>query len=376
MQFDDRVKAIALNRLLVYYPTFRKRVVAEFDRVSSLFDLLWDIEGGETALKYGKLGYRSKEELLKSCTKELLWAESRGVSILIAGDPLGDYPKKLMECNDYPIILYKRGRAKLRDSRFISIVGTRRATRYGIEMCQKIVEKISIVAPNTIIVSGLAFGIDIQAHKSALKYNLPTVAILGCAPDQIYPASHTNWSKMIVEKGALLTELPKGSAFMKLNYIRRNRIIAGISDLLIVIESGERGGSLITASMANCYNREVFALPGRVDDTLSKGCNLLIANNRANLFTTVEEMFNQLGWERAPIIASPTDSTLFDTPINEEKIKILVTLQQLGEPSVERIAQSVGIEIGKLLSLLVELELEGRIEALEGKRYKIAGATV
>lgn len=372
MQFEDKIKAVALNRLFVEFPTFRRKLSLNTLTPSQLFDKLWREYPNEIGEKFFQIGYHSKNELLKSSEEELIWAERSGLSLLIANGGDSDYPKNLLESFDYPILLYKKGNIDLGSRRYLSIVGTRRATSYGVEACFDIVSKVAKLFPDTVIVSGLAFGIDIEAHKAALKVGLPTVAILGCAPNQIYPASHIHWGRKIIENGALLYELPRGSVFRKFNYIRRNRVIAAISQATIVVESAEKGGALITASMANCYSREVFALPGRVGDTYSKGCNNLIANNRATIFTSVEEMANQLGWSfNQKEIELQKSAQLFDS-LSEEKRKILITLQKSGELAVDTLSQLLEIEIGAILTILIELELEGLITSLPGKRYRVA----
>lgn len=207
-----------------------------------------------------------------------------------------DYPQRLLNCYDSPILLYYRGTADLNGSKVIAIVGTRNNSDYGKQVTEKLIKELA--TQNVLIVSGLAFGIDAIAHKSAIKNQLPTVGVLGHGLDQIYPSEHSGLAKdMIKHRGGLLTEFRSHSKPDKHNFPIRNRIVAGMSDATIVIETGIKGGSMITAELANGYNKDVFAFPGRTSDTKSAGCNYLIKNNKAVLLTDAQELIEMMGWE-------------------------------------------------------------------------------
>ncbi|MBN1251770.1 MAG: DNA-processing protein DprA, partial [Bacteroidales bacterium] len=208
------------------------------------------------------------------------------------------YPERLKHCEDSPIIIYKKGKFDLNKTKILSIVGTRNASQYGKDNCNKLITDLFESGHNPLIVSGLAYGVDICAHKAAIKNNLATVAVLGHGLDIIYPAAHKNYAKEILQNGALLSEFSSNSKLDPSNFVKRNRIIAGMSDATIVVESAKKGGSLITAELANSYNRDVFAFPGRINDKFSEGCNLLIKTNRAALIESYKDIEYILGWEK------------------------------------------------------------------------------
>mgnify|MGYP005629217477 CR=1 FL=1 len=217
-----------------------------------------------------------------------------------------DYPERLKNCDDGPVVIFVKAKSSinLNNPKVISIVGTRSITSYGKDICNSLVEKIVERGHKPIVVSGLAYGVDVCAHKASLKNDTPTVAVLGHGLDSMYPASHRNVAREIYEHGALITDFPSNTPCERNNFIKRNRIIAGLSDATIIIESAERGGSLITADIAVSYNREVFAIPGPVDNKYSKGCNLLIKSNKAALIESAEDIEFQLGWE-TPNVSKP-----------------------------------------------------------------------
>ncbi|MFM6923997.1 MAG: DNA-processing protein DprA, partial [Ferruginibacter sp.] len=209
-----------------------------------------------------------------------------------------NYPKRLLNCYDSPPLLYYRGNADLNSSRIISVVGTRNNSDYGRSVCEKFIEELK--AENIVVVSGLAFGIDTIAHKAALKHNLQTVAVLAHGLDRIYPPQNKTLAKQITEQGGLLTEFISNTNPDKQNFPKRNRIVAGICDAVIVIESSKRGGSLITAELGNGYNKDVFAIPGRINDPKSEGCNYLIKNNKAALINSADDFLDMMNWKPAP----------------------------------------------------------------------------
>ncbi len=284
-----------------------------------------------------------------------------------------EYPERLRQCEDCPIVLFVKGKTEINFNRekFISIVGTRKATDYGKQVCEKLISGLSEKGYNPIIVSGLAYGIDIIAHKSALKNNLQTFAVLGHGLDSMYPTAHRNVAKEIFETGALITDFPSKTKFDRNNFIKRNRIIAGLSDATIVIESGEQGGALITADLANSYNREVFAVPGNVGAKYSQGCNQLIKANKAALIETPEDIEFFLGWEPVNTQRQPKQITLFSELTAEEQI-IVDYLKTVEHESIDLICIKTQLPVSKVSSLLLNLEFAGMVKSKPGKVFSLS----
>ena len=281
-----------------------------------------------------------------------------------------DYPERLKYCDDAPVLIYTKGDADLNSRKVLSIVGTRKATAVGVAFCEKLINDLAERQHNPIIVSGLAYGIDAVAHKSALSNNLPTIAVLGHGLDIIYPASHKNLAREIISNGMLITDFPSKSIRDKNNFVKRNRIIAGLSDATIVIESGKKGGSLVTADIANSYNRDVFAVPGRLTDTYSAGCNNLIKINKAAMLTSVEDIEYLLGWDPDKKVNNAVQRNLFVDLSNEEKL-IVDILSKQDELSIDLICVKSNMPTSKVSPVLLNLEFMGIVRPLPGKMYKL-----
>lgn len=275
-----------------------------------------------------------------------------------------DYPYRLLQCDDAPIVLYKKGNANLNSPKVVAIVGTRRATQYGKQCVEQLVDGMK--SDNVQIVSGLAIGIDSIAHKTALDCGLQTIAVLGTGLNMIYPAINKRLADKIIEHGALITEFSIQVRSDKFNFPRRNRIIAGMSDAIVIAETGIRGGALITAHLANIYNRDVFAFPGRVNDHLSAGCNWLINSNRATLITSVEDLYKGMNWNLPGKKSNYRQQTL---PISADEEKILKFIMEHKECGLDFICESLNLSISKVSALLFQLELNGLVRCLPGKRY-------
>jgi len=370
MEEWEKVCTIALNKIFTYNPEGARDLVEQAGSAAKVFEFLGDKLPKTTNNQENKKEVATTDKLLEEAYKELEWARQNDIELLFAYDKEGDYPERLLMCNDFPLLLYKRGNLTLNQPKVLGIVGTRRATSYGKSILDKIVEEVSQTIPGTAIVSGLAYGIDIEAHLAAMKYKLPTFAILGCAPDKVYPASHTSHAKKIISQGALVTEFPRKSEGYKINFLRRNRIIAGLCDAIIMVESGIKGGSTITASLAMGYNREVFAVPGRVTDSMSQGCNYLISENRASIFTSVKKIAEVIGWGYQSHSSEPEQKELFGQN-STEKEKILLALESNDGLDIGSLVSLTGISASNLLGHLLELELDGKIASLPGKRYSV-----
>jgi DNA processing protein len=283
-----------------------------------------------------------------------------------------DYPKRLLNCYDSPTLLYYRGTADLNVAKIISIIGTRSYTDYGKQITEKLVKELA--EQNVVVISGLAYGIDAIAHKSSIKNQLPTVGVLAHGLDQIYPAENAGLAKdMIKHGGGLLTEFRSKSKPDKHNFPTRNRIVAGISDATVVIETGIKGGSMITAELANSYNKEVFALPGKVTDAKSAGCNYLIKNNKAVLFTDAAELIQVMNWEDKAKSRKEKKSQreLFIEMTADEKT-IIAILREKEKVHIDEINSKSGLSSSAVAAGILSLELQNVILSLPGKLYQIA----
>lgn len=278
-----------------------------------------------------------------------------------------DYPFRLKQYEDAPIMLYVRGEMDLNANRIFGIVGTRKPSSNGKNIVEKIVEGLKKY--KICIVSGLAYGIDITAHRKCVSEDIPTIGVLGSSLDDIYPKTHIRTAELMMKNGGLISEYMVGTIPDYRHFPMRNRIIAGLSDGLLVAESAEQGGSMITADLANQYHKEVFAIPGRIDDPFSKGCNLLIKSNRAALVESAEEIAEALGWEESN--HQPVQQSLF-LELNEEEKKIVDLLSREFEISIDMIYKSVQMSPSKIASTLLTLEFQGVIRAIPGKRYLLA----
>ncbi|WP_333807838.1 DNA-processing protein DprA [Flavobacterium sp.] len=279
-----------------------------------------------------------------------------------------NYPERLKNCYDSPVLLFQAGNIDLENKRIISIVGTRQITTYGMGFTKKLIEEISPLNP--IIVSGFAYGVDIYAHQMAMDCGLQTIGVLAHGLNQIYPKTHKKYMAKMEQNGGFLTEFWSTSNPDKENFIKRNRIVAGISEATIVIESAERGGSLVTANLANDYNREVFAVPGRTTDKYSQGCNNLIKTQRANLLTSAADLVYILNWELQRESQKAVQKQLFITLTDEEQI-IYDYLQKTGKEMMDIIALECDFPIYRISSILLNMELKGVIRPLPGKMFEL-----
>ena len=283
-----------------------------------------------------------------------------------------DYPFRLKECPDSPILIYSKGNCNLNAGKFVGIVGTRKATETGKENCRKLITDLGGALPSTVIVSGLAYGIDICAHKAALESGLPTIGVIGHGLDRIYPEVHRPTAVKMVQDGALLTEYLSQTNPDKQNFVQRNRIIAGLCDAIVVVESGIKGGALITAEIANDCNRDVFTYPGRITDEWSAGCNALIKNNKASLIESADDILRFMNWERQDSNSKPIVQTALFMDLTDEEQGMVSTLRQNPEGiQFNELAIQLERPISKISSLLLEMEFKGLVKCLPGNLYKI-----
>ena len=303
--------------------------------------------------------------IFDKATEELKFIETEKINVLYYQNE--NYPERLKHCIDGPVLLFASGNLNFENRKIISIVGTREITSYGSTFCKKIIEDLAVFNP--IIVSGFAYGVDIIAHQAAMDNNLQTIGVLAHGLNQIYPKTHKKYVAKMEENGGFLTEFWSNSNPEKENFVKRNRIVAGMSEATVVIESAEKGGSLITATMANDYNRDVFAVPGRTSDKYSQGCNNLIKTQRANLMTSAADLVYILNWELETTVSKTVQKQLFVTLDTDEQ-KIYDYLQKNGKQLLDIIALECDFPIFRISTLLLNMELKGVIRPLPGKLFE------
>lgn len=308
-----------------------------------------------------------RREYLSLAEKEAEYVDKHNIKVFFYLDD--DYPFRLRQCDDAPVTFYFLGKADLNATHIISIVGTRSATQRGKEMCQKIVAGLARHYPSLVVVSGLAYGVDIAAHKAAIANDISTIGVLGHGLKTIYPSAHAGVAHAMQKRGGLLTDFTSQEPPDRNNFIKRNRIIAGLSDATIIVESGIKGGALITADIASSYNRDVMAVPGRSDDEWSHGCNALIKYNKAALVECAEDIEFMLGWKHSGT-AEPVQKVLFDDMTENEK-KIFEALKMDGDLTADQLAVRLSVPVYKLSSILLQMELSGLIVPCPGNVYRI-----
>ncbi|SDW08999.1 DNA-processing protein DprA [Flavobacterium degerlachei] len=304
------------------------------------------------------------KSVFEKANLELEFIKSNDINAVYFQDE--KYPDRLKHCIDGPLLLFTSGNIDLKNRKIISIVGTRQITSYGTEFCRKLIEDLAPLDP--IIVSGFAYGVDIVAHQLAMENNLQTIGVVAHGLNQIYPKTHKKYVAKVEENGGFMTEFWSTSNPDKENFVRRNRIVAGMSEATIVIESADRGGSLITANMANDYNRDVFAVPGRVTDKYSAGCNNLIKTQKANVLTSAADLVYILNWDIQKE-TKPVQKQLFVT-LEDDEQKVYDYLLKTGKELMDIIALRCDFPIYKISGMLLNMELKGVVRPLPGKLFE------
>jgi DNA processing protein len=298
--------------------------------------------------------------------KEIIFSRRNGIQIIIRGEE--QYPSRLEHCYDAPHVLFYKGNQSLDHARVVSIVGTRSPTTYGRDRTLDLLA--ALAGEDILVVSGLAYGIDTIAHKEALRLGMPTVGVLAHGLDKIYPHANRAMASEMILHGGLLTEFWQGTQPDRQNFPKRNRIVSGLADAIVVVESGEKGGSLITATIANSYNRDVFAFPGKTSDSQSRGCNELIRNHQAQLISSGTDLLNCMNWLSASTPQKIQQSQLF--PNLEDDEKLVYDLLAMHESvNIDEIQASCGLRSSHLASVLLSLELKGLVEVMPGKAYAL-----
>ncbi len=307
-----------------------------------------------------------KKEILLIAEKEIKFVEQYGIQTLFFLDPA--YPQRLKNCIDSPVLLYYKGSSTLNPLKTIGIVGTRNATEYGKTITRRLVEELKDQQP--LVVSGLAYGIDSCAHRAALDFSLDTLGVLGHGMDRIYPMANKVLAERMLSHGGLITDFLHGTKPDRENFPRRNRIIAGLSDALVVVEAARKGGALITADIANSYNRDVFAIPGRIGDVYSEGCHYLIRTNRAALVQQADDIEYLMGWKKEKTKPGAEQKKIF-LEMSPEEEKITGLISEKGSIVIDDIASLCEIPMGRVSAALLNLEFEGIVKCLPGKIYSL-----
>jgi DNA processing protein len=307
------------------------------------------------------------KEIFEIAEKELEFNTKFGVRTIFFLDT--DYPKRLIHCEDSPVTIFTLGNFNYNAPKIISIVGTRKATEYGKDFCKQLITDFKKSGINVLIVSGLAYGIDIAAHKAALDENIPTTGVLAHGLDKIYPAAHRKYAKQMISNGGLITEFLTNTTPDKPNFVKRNRIIAGLADATIVVESDRKGGALITADIANSYNRDVFAIPGRMNDKYSSGSNQLIKTNRAILAESATDIATFLGWESN--LDKEAIQSAFFTDFEPDELVIALLLEKEGNLPIDMLALLGKMPVSKVSATLLNMEFKGIVKCLPGKVFKL-----
>jgi DNA processing protein len=311
-------------------------------------------------------------QALRYAESELRTAESMGVRPLVMGDD--DYPSRLLECPDAPLVLYYQGSASLNQKRVVSIVGTRRCTPYGQDLVRRFMSELRSLCPQVLVVSGLAYGIDICAHREALAQGYDTVGVVAHGLDDLYPPSHRLTADQMLKQGGLLTEFPTCTRPDRLNFVRRNRIVAGLSDATLLVESAIRGGGLITTRIGNDYGRDVFAFPGAVGAPYSEGCNDLIRRQGAGLIMSAKHFVEAMGWQNDAQLseaqAQGIERQLFPELTADEQ-RVVAVLQRKNDLQINILSVQSGIAVGPLTALLFSLEMKGVVRTMAGGTYHL-----
>jgi DNA processing protein len=373
MNTQEIVSSIALTKLNGLSLLNARTLLDSLGSASEVFAHRKDIVGViPDASKRLVAAFDHTDEALRLAEEEMKFVEQKRLRVLTLNDV--DYPQRLRECEDAPLVLYYCGSANLNSQRVISIVGTRKCSEYGREVCNNFIADLKRYYPDTLIVSGLAYGIDVCAHRAALDNGMSTIGVLAHGLDTIYPSMHRQIAAdMVHRQGGLLTEYGVHTTPEKGNFVRRNRIVAGMCDACIVVESSERGGSLITAELAMGYNRDVFAFPGRVYDEYSRGCNNLIRRQQATLLTCAADLLDAMGWDnplKKDSKRKVVQRELFPDLTDEERA-LVNTLKDVDDKHINQIAIDANIPYSRASMILFDLEMKGIVKALGGARYRL-----
>ena len=364
---DDTILKLGLS----FTPGVNAEIVRRLGEAEISLEDFFELPTSELSNRLGariKLEKVKREEALFRAREERKFIDRHGIKFYFLGDD--NYPYRLREIPDAPVVFYQLGETDLDVDQIISIVGTRRNTPYSTSFTEKFIKELSEYFPEAVIVSGLAYGIDSLAHRGALDNNVPTIGVVAHGLHTLYPSAHRDLAGKIIKRGgSLITEYPSGTAPYQRHFLERNRIVAALSDLTLVVESPIKGGAMSTANMAFSYSREVGAVPGRVSDPMSEGCNLLIRQQKASLVTGVADVIELTGWQPAGVKVTVRQRNLFPE-LSGESGEIYNLLRMTGDPmTIDAIFAKTGIKIPLLTSTLTEMEFDGIVFRHPGNRY-------
>lgn len=370
---EENRYAIALSQLMAFSPATALQLYQKLGSAKVIFDHRHHLTDVITDCSSRLITMLSNwDDALRRADEELLFAERYAIKVLTPADE--DYPHRLSECIDAPIVIYYKGTADLNQSYIINIVGTRHCTTYGQDLVRRLLADLKTMCPQVLIVSGLAYGIDVCAHSQALANGYETVGVLAHGMEKIYPTQHRDIAKRMVTQGGLLTEYMSNAHMDKANFVRRNRIVAGISDATILVESAAKGGGLITCGIAQDYGRAIFAFPGAVGAHYSEGCNNLIRDNGAQLLTGATDLVNAMGWQSIAQLqqakSEGIERNLFPDLSDDERLVVQV-LDTTGDLQLNVLSVKTNIPIGSLTALLFQLEMKGVVRPLAGGSFHL-----
>lgn len=369
ININEQLSLLALSRVQGVRVSLLRRLLDTVGSATELFANLDDIYNIVPGVSPQLVEALSDVSIIERAKREMDFICAKGIKLISIGSD--DYPCRLSECDDAPIVLYSLGNANLNAPHIVSVVGTRHATDYGKELCKHFITDLARMLPDTLIVSGLAYGIDVCAHKAALETGLPTVGVLAHGLDRIYPQTHRNIAKEMLANGGLLTEFMSETNSLPAYFVQRNRIVAGIADATVVVESASSGGSLITASLAQSYARDCFAFPGRVSDQYSCGCNELISRNKAALITSAYDLVEAMNWTISKPRKKKVEPELFPE-LSEQESRLIQLLRSNSDGmQINQIVVALNIPINNIMSLLFELEMKGLVKAVAGGLYRV-----
>lgn len=364
---NEQVCVLALSRVQVHNPAFLRQMMDTAGSAKELFDNLSYINDFLPGISPALVEALRAPEIMERAKREMDFICSKGIKLTCLND--SDYPARLFECCDAPIALYSLGNIPFNAKHIVSIVGTRHATEYGKGLCRNFVIDLARLLPDTLIVSGLAYGVDICAHRAALEAGLPTVGVLAHGLDMIYPRTHRSVASSMVEQGGLLTEFMSETNPFPQFFVQRNRIVAGMADATVVVESASKGGSLITASMAQGYSRDCFAFPGRVSDQYSCGCNELVARNRAALITSAYDFVESMNWSVGNTNKVRQAEIFPQFTPQEEAVMHLLQSNSDGL-QINQLVVQANMPVNVLMPLLFDMEMKGYVKAVAGGCYR------
>lgn len=366
MKEDELLYVLALQKTKGIGDVIAKKLISSLGSAQAVFQEKTHKLKKLNGIGAITLANLNDQSVLKNAEKELEIIRKKNLKTHYFLDD--DYPTKLKYCIDGPILLFQKGNTNFENRKVISIVGTRNMTPYGRDCCEQLIADLKPFNP--IIVSGFAYGVDICAHRAALKNGLETVAVLAQGFASLYPSAHQKYEKELLVNGSFFTEFWYYDEPLREHFLQRNRVIAGLSETTIVIESAEKGGSLVTADIADSYNRDIFAVPGRISDKYSKGCNKLIQQNKAIMLNSSIDLISELGWEKASIKKQAIQPKLFEE-LSETEQLLVNFLQSNGKYQLDLIALENQFTIQQTASILFQLEMKGMIKALPGKLFEV-----